>query len=130
MKLSIVSFADSGSLQKERVVFRATSNANVGDYMVLCSESTETGAASSGAHIAFWFPDDEVKEGDLIVLYTKSGNESKKDIGGGHTAYFYYWGNPKPVWNSATHALVLIETGEYIVESLAQTVEPKEDKGA
>jgi hypothetical protein len=125
MNLSLVSFADSGNLERERVVLKVTGDDDVGTYIALCSESGEPRIASSGKNLAFWFPETAVKEGDIVVLYTKSGEESKKDIGDGHTAYFFYWGLPNPVWGTSDMALVLIETNEYTVEWSGETREPE-----
>jgi hypothetical protein len=127
MNVKLVSFADAGNIQKERVVFRATEDTDIGNYMVLCSQSDELGTASSGANTAYWFPDVAVKKEDLIVLYTKSGTDRKKDVTGGHTAYFYYWGSPEPIWNTTTATLVLLETNDYTVESSMQVIEPDSD---
>jgi hypothetical protein len=126
MNLNLVSFADTGKIASERVVFKVTENDDVGDYTVLCSQSDEPGTASSGSNPAFWFPNEEVKKGDVVVLYTKSGKESKKDIGDGKTAYFFYWGLTKTLWNRSTKVLVLIEAAQWTMSWPAETVEPDE----
>jgi hypothetical protein len=126
MNLSLVSFADSGNLERERVVLRATEDIDAGDYTALCSESNEPGVASSGLNTAFWFPNESVKKDDIVVLYTKRGNPSKKDIGDGHTAYFFYWGLSEPLWMSVKAAFVLLETFDFTIEWPAQTLEPEE----
>jgi hypothetical protein len=128
MNLRIVSFADVGKIERERVLLKATANINIGAYTALCSESTEAGSASSGLQVAYWFPNDGLKEGDLAVLYTKKGTESTKDIGNGHTAYFYYWCLTKPVWKKSENVLVLIESDEWTFGWPGETVAPEEPK--
>ena len=108
--------------------WEATENLDTGDYTALYSESTEPNTATPGYNIAFWFPDGEIKKGDLVVLYTKSGNEAKKAIGDGRTAHFYYWGLSKPLWGVSTVALVLIEAADWVLKWPAETLEPEEPK--
>jgi hypothetical protein len=128
MNLKLVSFADSGNLERERVVLKAAEDADVGDYTALCSSTTVPNTANPGLSVAFWFPSAKVKKDDIVVLYTKHGKQSKKRIGGGHTAYFFYWGVANPIWNASTSALVLIESADWTIEWPAETVEPEEPK--
>jgi hypothetical protein len=128
MNLKLVSFADSGKLDRERVVLRATKDLDTGDYTALCSVCSDPGSATSGLQTAYWFPDGEIKAGDLVVLYTKSGKEGKKDIGAGHTAYFFYWGLSKPLWNTSKLCLVLIEGRDFAIEWPAESIAPEEER--
>lgn len=62
----------------------------------------------SGKKDAYWFPDKTVKEGDLIVLYTKTGKSSSKPLTDGRTSYFYYWHLKEAVWQEEKNNLAVI----------------------
>lgn len=117
MKLEIDSFADAGVLEKERLVIKALSDLDIGEYVVFSSGLSDTRIPISGRKTAYWFPDKAVKSGDLVVLYTKSGKSSKKDIGNGRTAHFYYWGLEKARWGSGDKTAVLLRVAEWIHRS-------------
>ena len=107
MMLEITSFADPGVIENERLVVKVLSDLDIGSYAVLLSGVSDAKTPISGRKTAYWFPDQEVKSGDLIVLYTKSGTRSKKEIANGHTAHFYYWGLKEPIWGTLRTAVIL-----------------------
>jgi len=107
MKLEIRSFADAGQQQKERLVIRALSDVDVGDYLVLCSTVTSDGKAVAGTRTAYWFPDKQVKSGDLVVLYSKRGTRGEKQLESGATAHFFYWGREDTLWPGGNGAVLM-----------------------
>jgi hypothetical protein len=113
MMLEIKSFADAGLLAKERLVIKVLSDLDLGQYAVFSSEVSVDKSPTAGLNTAFWFADEAIKAGDLVVLYTKEGSSGKKDIGQGHTAHFYYWGLDKVLWQSDRCA-VIIQTSNWI----------------
>jgi hypothetical protein len=114
MKLEISSFADPGDHQKERLVIKVLADLDIGAYAVFRSSLGSDGNPTSGRSTAYWFPDDAVKSGDLAVLYTKSGQGGKKDIGGGRTAHFYYWGLDNATWGTSGNTAVILRVAEWI----------------
>jgi len=113
MNLEIRSFADPGDIQKERLILKASSDTDVGDYAVLRSLIGSSDGPTSGRKRAYWFPDTDVKAGDLVVLYTKKGSLSKKPlVGGGGTVHFFYWGSDIPLWDE-NHCAVLLFASEW-----------------
>lgn len=108
MSLEIQSFAGQGDHDKERLVLRAKTNLDVGEYAVFVSSSTPDGRAVSGKKTAFWFPDVEVNAGDLVVLYTKQGKQSTKQGVSGVTIHFFYWGISKTIWNTPKVGAVVL----------------------
>ncbi|WP_448101788.1 hypothetical protein [Luteibacter jiangsuensis] len=118
MKLSIKTFADAGVLEKERLVLRALEDVDIGDYLVLRTKRSNKGGATGGGVDAYWLPDLEVKAGDLVVIYTRKGTSSKKELTGGRTAHFYYWKKDKTFWDAKDgNYAVLMETGAWRGES-------------
>lgn len=113
--IKIQSIAEGGIANKERLVFEATGVDNVGLYVAFLTKETTPGRISSNPKHVYWFPDQDVKEGDKIVLYTKKGISTKRSNTNGSTTYFYYWGLDNTVFSdpSDTIALLKIEQWEY-----------------
>ncbi len=111
--LEISSFPDAGVLEKERLVIKALSQIDIGSYILLVSNVSETKSPTSGRKTAYWFPDGEINSGDLVVLYTKKGKSSKKDIGEGRTAHFYYLGLDNPLWGTSNRTAVILRVAEW-----------------
>lgn len=112
MMLEISSFADPGVHEKERLILKALSDVDIGKYGVFRSAVSED-EPISGTKAAYWFPDKRIKAGDLVILYTKQGKSSKKEISGGHTAYFYYWHRKESLWGTGQKAAVLFRIAEW-----------------
>jgi hypothetical protein len=112
MTLKLRSIAAPGDLEKERLVLKALSDTDVGDYAVLLSGIANDGGPTSGRKRAYWFPDVKVRGGDTVVLYTKRGDRSKKPLDGGRTAHFFYWGSDSPLWDE-NHCAVLLFASEW-----------------
>jgi len=119
MNVEISSFADAGNYQKERVVLSVLRDSDIGDYAVLCSPTSAQGNPTPGGKNAFWFPDGNVRAGDLVILYTKRGTSSTKELGGGRTAHFYYWGQENALWGSASNGAVVLETADWTFKTPA-----------
>lgn len=118
MKLKFKSFADAGDFPNERIVFTALGDIDVGDYALLRSIKKPTGKVTAGNKSAYWFPDKPVKSGDLIVLYTKKGAHSEKQLNDDKKAYFFYWGLGDAVWSAADdYAAVLLHVDEWTSHS-------------
>ena len=114
MNLTFSSFVEPGNIDKERLILKAAADLPLGDYLVMLSKISDQGSAYSGMHTAFWFPDGDVKSGDLIVVYTKSGTVSKKTLDNGSTARFFYWGLSGPIWApSEKQGVVIVRSAEW-----------------
>jgi hypothetical protein len=113
MKIEIRSFADAGNHQKERVVMRAQSDVDIGVYALFLSDISGDRTATAGLQTAFWFPDGPVKSGDLVVLYTKPGASSKKELNEGRTVHFYYWGLKEAVWGAGDKTAAVLRIAEW-----------------
>ena len=113
MNLEIRSFADSGELSKERIILKALADIGIGDYALLRSGVTPSGRPTSGWKSAYWFPDMDVKAEDLVILYTKKGSRSSKELDGGRTAHFFYWGREEALWGSKLFGAVLLEAADW-----------------
>lgn len=109
MDLEIKTVKDKGFLQKERIILVANSNTNAGFYLILDTTFNEDDEPTNLLRNTFWFPDKEVKKGDLVVLYTKAGYDSEMINNKGNKTHFFYWDLKKTVWNKEEDGAVLIE---------------------
>ncbi|MEW5697684.1 hypothetical protein [Pseudomonas synxantha] len=115
MKLEILSFAEAGNYQKERLVLKATDDIDIGKYVVMRSKRGKSGGPVSGSKSAYWLPDLIVKSGDLVVIYSKKGKASKKTLESGQVVHFYYWHLSSAIWGSNTeNTAVLLNVREWM----------------
>lgn len=99
MTVAITSVAAPGALSDERVVMKASSDDDMTNYAVFQTRTSTDGRFYGGKiENVYWFAGLKVKEGDLIVLYSKSGKRSEKKNDSGSTSYFFYWGHNDPLW--------------------------------
>jgi len=119
MDLVISSFVSMGDVLKERLVLKATDDVDIGGYSVFAAaESSKGDGVQSGKVNAYWFPDLDVKKDDLIVLYTKKGSRSKKELAGNRTAWFFYWGCEEAIWKGKIkRRAVLVEVLNWTSEA-------------
>jgi len=47
----------------------------------------------------YWFPNQYVKAGDHVILYTTEGFPCAKKRSDGYMNYFFYWNMPAPLWS-------------------------------
>jgi len=113
MNIEIIKFVDPGVAKKERILMKAIKKDNVGFYVVFNTTELKPGTVSSKVLNAYWFPNREIKPGDLICLYTKPGKDNEVKKEDGTTTFFFYWGEEKTLWNKAGDSAVLLRIGEW-----------------
>jgi len=99
MRLKIVGLRDPAVLPKERIVLEAVQHGDIGSYAVFCTRLLSSGEVSSMVERTFWFPDQKVEAGDLVVLYTKQGPQHVRQNEDKTTTRFFYWNLDAPLWN-------------------------------
>ena len=109
MNIAIDYIKDSGNLDKERIVFAVKNDEQLGKYLIAESVMLDKVRFSAKINNIFWFPDQELKQGDVVVLYTKSGNNNTNRNDDGSTTYFYYWGLSEPHLNENEPCVVLFD---------------------
>jgi hypothetical protein len=102
MSLELRYVEDAGDITRERVVLRATTNVDIGLYALFRCRVSKDGKPLSGAATAYWFNNKEIRAGDFVVLYTKSGSASQKKGASAATSYFYYWNLTAAHWTTDT----------------------------
>ena len=112
MNIKFRSIADSGVPAKERLILKVLSDVDVGEFVVFRATARD-GIVTTGVKTVFWFPDKEVKAGDLVVLYTKKGAQSENLLEGGNRAHFFYWGISGTLWDDKSMAAVILHVSEW-----------------
>lgn len=95
-ELKIGSIKDSGDIARERIIIPITEDCDIGGFVLLKTEAN-TSSLVAGSVSGYWFPNYDVKAGDLVVLYTKKGSYKTKQRSDG-TTHFLYWGLISPIW--------------------------------
>lgn len=100
MDIEISHFVGVGDLSVERIVLKAQAATDVGGFSIYAANEAQDaeGGALSGGVLAYWFPDQEIKAGDLVVLYSRKGSRKTKELSDGKTVWFFYWGRSQSVW--------------------------------
>lgn len=106
MMLKVTSIRERGNLDKERVVMKAESTTDIGDYLLLNS-GYKNGSVTNRIGATYWFPDKEVNAGDFVILYTKKGTDSEKPFNN-VKSHFFYWGKDEPLWTGDDNSAVLM----------------------
>lgn len=109
MKIEIDYIKDFDDFDKARIVFRVNQVTNLGLYLVAESSQVGDNSISSGVKNVYWLPDQELKLGDLVVLYLKKGEKRSVTNNDGSITYFYYWGLNKTFSPENKSCVVLFE---------------------
>lgn len=118
MTVDLRSVENAGNLARERIVLRATSDDDIGNYAVFRCFVTSDKVAAGPVAAAYWFPDRKIKKGDFVVLYSKTGTNSEKKGDTGNTSYFYYWGLDEAQWPKSIAVLALTGSNWQRTEAL------------
>ncbi len=119
MNIEINKITDAGSLEKERIIFNVLLDDELGFYGAFKTKKTGPTAVSSGIKATYWFPDRQVKKGDLVVLYSKSGVNTERNNKDGTTSHFFYWGMSDATWNDSEDSVVLFKIDEWKYKSVS-----------
>ena len=109
---------DAGDPREERIVLWAKPSGlmgvlNLGDFLIADTTYHDNETVSNKLRHVYWFPDYEVKPGDLVILYTREGDEFSSPNSDGTRSHFFYWGLGRPVWNEDSDSAVLIKIAEW-----------------
>lgn len=113
MNVEIRSIRNPGELEDERLVLRVLRDCDIGRYFTFDTTYTEDGRVSNLVRHPYWFPDKEVKAGDLVVVYTKTGRQSQKVNNDGSTSHFFYRGIDRTIWNQERDCAVVLEISDW-----------------
>ncbi|HWZ36042.1 MAG TPA: hypothetical protein VNW51_07785 [Mucilaginibacter sp.] len=77
----------------------------------------ETEFSASITH-PYWFPDKKVSKGDLVVLYSKKGNNSFKENSDKTSTHFYYRDIESSILES--NIVLIVEANTWGIEKTIQ----------
>jgi hypothetical protein len=97
MDLKIINGKKEGGADQEYVSLKVKNDCNIGDYL-LTDKTFEGEDASNKLRHVYWFPRKAVKEGDVVLLYTKKGTNTQT-TSGGTVGHIFYWNLKVAVWN-------------------------------
>lgn len=111
MKVKIRQVVDHGH-EDERIILDVADDTEIGDYVVLDTTYSTEGKVTNKVRHPYWFPNQGVKKGDIVVLYTRKGNSNpvNKDQ---YTIWFYYWGLDSCVWNNDGDCAIIMHIDQW-----------------
>lgn len=116
MEIVLSSIADKGDITNERVGFKVLKDCQLKYFMVFKTHKTEAGFYNRSTN-SFWFVPKEVKTGDKVVLYTRTGLDSVVNNADGTKTYFVYWGLNEPIFKNENDRIVLASINTWKVIS-------------
>lgn len=109
MKVSIISIHEQGDFDKEYVLMRVREDCDIGHYILADSTYTDSNQVSNKIRHTYWFPDKQVKKGELVSLWTKPGRNTTGKTDDGSKVHRFFWGLKRAVWNDHGDCAVLFE---------------------
>lgn len=113
MKFKIRGVREPGELDKERVVIELLEDGNVGTMIIASTKQQSSTKVSARIKSPYWIPDQEVKRGDLLVIYTKSGSRNSKENNDGTSSYFFYMGESQPLYNKEDQTVAAFDISSW-----------------
>ena len=112
MKLSYQTTLDLGNREKERILFNVTSSCNLGNFLIALAQKIGDNSVTSKIESPFWMNDAEMKEKDLVVIYTTRKGTGIKSLQNksGSTSFFVFWNLDKTLMEQPDFKFVLFDT--------------------
>lgn len=98
----ITHLVDRGDIDEERVILEARKNIRKGSTYLVFDNTFDTNGniSNQNRHLYCLGLTWDVDDGDLVIIYTKSGNSRRLKRSGKNThKHIYYWGRENTVWN-------------------------------
>lgn len=99
MKVKIVGVHNHGDFKKEYVLLRVLEDCDIGEHMLADNTYTQDGIVSNKVRHTYWFPDKEVKKGELVSVWTRKGSDTEAKNDNDTTIHRFFWGLSEAIWN-------------------------------
>jgi hypothetical protein len=111
VKASIAGIYDRGSLDKERVHFRADVDLDLSFFILLDSQFVPLlmSQVSAGNHSAFWFGPQQIPRGHHVVVYTRAGVPNVETREDGSVYHFFFRSQSNPLYALPQACAVVLE---------------------
>ncbi len=113
MDVQISTISGHGDAAKGYVYIKVDNDCDIGHYLLSDTTYKSEGVVSNKLRHIYWFPDQKVKAGDVVVLRTGKGTNISEKMDDGHIKYRFYWQLGSAVWNNDGDAAVLIRAPEW-----------------
>ena len=113
MKVKVISVHNHGNQNEEYVLLSVLEDCDIGDYMLADSTFTADDKISNKVRHTYWFPDKDVKKGELVSLRTKKGSNTEIKTEKGTVVHRFYWGLKESVWNDEGDCAVLFLVNDW-----------------
>lgn len=97
--------------ENELVVMKVIEDCNLWPF-ILFDSTFEDGELSNLNRHSYMFPNQDVKTGDFVLLYTHDGQDNHYSNRAGSTTWEFYWGLDVNVWNTDRDEVVLVKSAE------------------
>jgi hypothetical protein len=118
MNLEIVEIVGCGDLDEERVVIRSLCNHNVGNNFIFSTKKHQNGGVCADIVYAYWFRNRDIKQNDILEVYTKEGIDYDYQNPDGTTTYVIYRDIDKPIFTTNLNTAVVMEQGQWKTKSV------------
>lgn len=125
MKLKLDNILDAGNLEKERVSLKAGAAVNIGKYLLAKGTELDEKSVANRISDVFWIPDREIKDGDLVVIYSKKGKDTERKNDDGTMSYFFYLGAMSPQWVGKNTGALVLEISEWMFKKSTDKTQNK-----
>ncbi|WP_185286193.1 hypothetical protein [Chryseobacterium indologenes] len=113
MKIGIKEIIDHGTHESERILLTVKENCNLVKYIIADNTYLNKYAVSNKLRHTYWFRQQQVTEGDEILVYTGKGENTQVSINNSqNTRYIFFWGLESNVWNNDNDSAILIEVND------------------
>jgi hypothetical protein len=109
LSLKVVSIANRGDINHERVHLQVVKPCNAAQYIILATVLSGPNTVYAGTRPAYWFDNKRLNVGDNLILYTKAGMPSFQGNPDGTFTYFFYWGMTKAMFGAVEARAMIAE---------------------
>lgn len=109
MKLEIRAVQGQGDIPNEYLMLLALDDCDLSRYAVVDNTYNTSGNASNKVRHTFFFPSKQVRKGEWVALYTKSGKYNLGKTTTEKPLHRFYWGLNNAVWNDSGDTVHLLE---------------------
>jgi hypothetical protein len=113
MNVEIKAVRGISDIDNERIVLKVLKDDDIGYYIIFDTTFLEDGYVSNKVQHSYWFPDKQVRAGDLVVLYTRNGRTKEKQNKSGNTTHFFFQRLEKTIWNKGGDCAVLVKIKDW-----------------
>lgn len=109
MKLEIRAVQGQVDAPNEYLMLLALDDCDLSSYAGADNTYDASGSASNKVRHTFFFPSKQVKKGEWVALYTKSGKYNLGKTTSEKPLHCFYWGLTNAVWNDSRDIAHLLE---------------------